>query len=103
MGVTGSYVFPCGALIRGERGDMPLSARGRVRLIVFGSDGQRPKHGGGDGAEARCMTDCPKRHARRIQRGWLGDDAARPRANNITTHATCLATWVPGSERTRKP
>jgi hypothetical protein len=82
---VGRYTFPCGAWIVGHRGSMPLSKKGRVRLIVHGGDGQKPRHA--DGSSALCLIACPKREQRRLTRGWLEG------SEKLTTLTTCLATW----------
>ncbi len=91
----GAYTFPCGSVIVAHRGSMPLSKNGRVRLMVFGGDGKRPAKP--DGEIAPCMTGCPKRHHRRVSRGWLEG------VEGLSTIATCLASWSFGASPTAEP
>lgn len=103
------FVFPCGASYSAgsrEEWSTHLSKNGRTRLVVTDSvPGVNPPLL--DGKNAPCLTACPKRHARRINKAWPPDEVVEKLSSEGKSAfdpsypwryvVTCLGQWTEGS------
>lgn len=78
-------IMPCGAYYEMEEGNeykagtrlITQAARGGIQRPII-PEANRQNEGLPEDARVNCLLCCPTRRYRRVERGWIGNDAEKP-------------------------